>query len=124
MSTYYLKQDISTCEIAGAITLAALHDLRVNLFTFGGFPQVSVFEASTDKFKIVLSWVSNEGITNSVDFELSEKAAFSAAKRFRKKNTHEQAIFEPIQKALAELEERLARPLQKTAPCRRNLRPS
>jgi hypothetical protein len=104
MSTFYQKQGVSSCEIAGAVALAALHDLRVNLFTFAGFPQVSVSEAPNAKFAITLSWNTQAGKTSSTTFELDEKAAFAAAKRFKKEHTHDVNIFEPVQNALAELE--------------------
>lgn len=104
MSTVYPKKNVSTCEIAGAVALAALHDLRVNLFTFSGFPQISVSESLNKQFTITLSWTNNAGKTSSVAFELEEKAAFEAAKRFKKEHTHDVNIFEPIQNALAKLE--------------------
>lgn len=104
MSTYYQKQGVSSCEIAGAVALAALHDLRVNLFTFAGFPQVFVSEAPNAKFTITLSWSNKTGKTSTVSFELEEKAAFAAAKRFKKELTHDVNIFEPVQNALATLE--------------------
>jgi len=104
MSTFYQKQGVSSCEIAGAVALAALHDLRVNLFTFAGFPQVSVSEAPNSKFTITLSLGNKTGKTSSVTFELGEKAAFAAAKRFKKELTHDVNIFEPVQNALAKLE--------------------
>lgn len=104
MSTIY-----SNCEIAGAVALAALHDLRVNLFTFTGFPQVSVSKAPNAKFSITLSWNSTTGKTSSVTFELDEKVAFAAAKRFKKEHTHDVNIFEPVQNALASLEGENAR---------------
>lgn len=109
MSTFYQKQGVSSCEIAGAVALAALHDLRVNLFTFSGFPQVSVSEASSDQFTITLSWTNKVGEISSVAFDLAEKVAFGAAKRFKKEQTHDVNIFEPVQKALAELEGKSAR---------------
>ena len=104
MSTFYPKQNVSTCEIAGAVALAALHDLRINLFTFSGFPQISVSESMNSQFTITLSWKNSAEKTSSVVFHLDEKAAFSAAKRFKNENTHDVAIFEPIQMALAKLE--------------------
>jgi len=109
MSTYYQKQGVSSCEIAGAVAFAVLHDLRVNLFTFAGFPQVSVSEAPNDQFTITLSWTNKTGKTSTVAFELAEKVAFKAAKRFKKEHTHNVNIFEPVQKALAELECKNAR---------------
>lgn len=104
MSTYYQKQGVSSCEIAGAVALAALHDLRVNLFSFAGFPQVSVSEAPNAKFAIALSFNNTAGKASSVTFELDEKVAFAAAKRFKKELTHDVNIFEPVQHALAKLE--------------------
>jgi len=111
MSTYHQKQGVSSCEIAGAVAIAVLHDLRVNLFTFAGFPQVSVSpsEAPNDQFTITLSWTNKTGKTSTVAFELAEKVAFNAAKRFKKEHTHDVNIFEPVQKALAELECKNAR---------------
>ena len=64
MSTFYPKQGVSSCEIAGAVALAALHDFRVNLFTLAGFPQVAVSEVKNAKFTITLSWSSNAGKTS------------------------------------------------------------
>lgn len=109
MSTFYQKQGVSSCEIAGAVALAALHDLRVNLFTFSGFPQISVSDLSNNQFTITLSWENRESKISSVAFEIDEKAAFSAAKRFKKEHTHDASIFEPIQNALAKLEGESAR---------------
>jgi len=104
MSTFYPKQGVSTCEIAGAVALAALYDLRDNLFTFPGFPQISVSEASNGQFTVTLSWTSKTGKSSSVAFELKEEVAFTAAKRFKNERTHDVNIFEPTQKALAKLE--------------------
>lgn len=104
MSTFYPKQGVSSCEIAGAVALAALHDLHKNLFTFSGFPQVSVSEAPNSQFAITLSWGNKAGKTSSVTFELDEKAAFSAAKRFKNEHTYDINIFKPIQDALANLD--------------------
>ena len=104
MSTYYPKQGVSSCEIAGAVALAVLHDLRVHLFTFAGFPQVAVSEAQNAKFTITLSFNNKAGKASSVTFELDEKVAFAAAKRFKKELTHDVSIFEPVQNALAKLE--------------------
>lgn len=109
MSTFYPKQGVSSCEIAGAVALAALHDLRVNLFTFAGFPQISVSEAPNAMFTITLSWSSKTGKKSSVTFDLAEKVAFAAANRFKKEHTYDSNIFESIQNALVELERESAR---------------
>ena len=52
--TYFPKEGFSSCEIAGAVAEAAIHDLRVNLFTFNGFPQIHVADPKEDIFKISL----------------------------------------------------------------------
>ncbi len=104
MSKYYQKQGISSCEIAGAVALAALHDLHVNLFTFSGFPQISVSEAPNEKFDIAISWKSQEGKISTVNFELEEKVAFVAAKHFKEKFTYDLNIFKSVQNALVTLE--------------------
>lgn len=109
MSIFYTKYEVSSCEIAGAVALAALHDLRANLFTFSGFPQVSVSEASDKNFNITLSFVSMNGKVSSISFQIEHAEAFAAAKRFKKEPTHYTAIFEPVQKALAELEAAVSR---------------
>jgi hypothetical protein len=104
MSTYYSKHEVSSCEIAGAVALAALHDLRVNLFKFSGFPQMSISEASKEEFNVELSFISKNGSVSTVNFHIQRTEAFAAAKKFKKEYTHHTAIFEPVQKALAELE--------------------
>jgi hypothetical protein len=104
MSCYYQKQGVSSCEIAGAVAVAAVHDLRVNLFTFAGFPQITVLEKPDTDFAIHLSWTNTNGKLSEVTFQLPRDKAFSAAKRFKKELTHDPVIFEVVQKALAELE--------------------
>lgn len=104
MSAYYQKQGISSCEIAGAVALAALHDLHVNLFTFAGFPQISVSEAPNKKFNVAISWRNQEGKISTVNFELEDKVAFVAAKRFKEEFTYDLNIFKSVQNALVTLE--------------------
>lgn len=104
MSTFYPKQGVSSCEIAGAVALAALYDLRKNLFTFSGFPQISVSETQNSQFDITLSWSNKAGKTSSVTFELDEKTAFAAAKQFKNEHTHDINIFKPVQDALSNLD--------------------
>lgn len=99
-----MKQVISRCEIAGAVAAAALYDLRVNLFTFPGFPQIRVIEASDSEFTVFLSWAERDGKSNEIAFQISRKDAFAAAKKFKQSSAHDDALFESVQKALAELE--------------------
>jgi hypothetical protein len=102
--TYYTKQGITSCQIAGAVTEAALHDLRVNLFTFSGFPQVFVSELADNVFTISLSWKES-----SETFELTMAEAVAAVKKFKSKSGHDVNIFERVQKSLASLEAKVSR---------------
>jgi len=99
---FYAKQGVSSCEIAGAVAAAALHDLRVNLFMLDGFPQISVFASSDTEYTIRLIWNGENGAT--VEFLLSQNDAVTAVKKFRKELIHDTAIFERVQKAISELE--------------------
>lgn len=103
MSTLY-KQGISSCEIGGAVALALLHDLHVNLSFLSGVPQVTVFSLANGKFPITLSWEKGKGEIKVVSFELDEKAAFDAATKFKKEQKYDKNIFQAVQKAMAELE--------------------
>jgi hypothetical protein len=102
--TYYTKQRISSCQIAGAVAEAALHDLRVNLFTFSGFPQILVSNLVDSVFTISLSWNDN-----SETFELTMAEAIAAVKKFKSKAGHDESIFERVQKSLASLEAKVSR---------------
>lgn len=103
-SQYYQKDGVCSCEIVGAIALAALHDLHVNNFAFDGFPQISVFDAPENKIKVILALNKHNGITISTEFELDQTTAFNAAKLFQKKHIYDQALIKPVQIAIAELE--------------------
>jgi hypothetical protein len=93
------KSRFSTCEIAGAVALCAILDLRVNLFCFAGFPQILV-EKSADGFKVTISIADAERIESS--FELTAKEAFAAVKAFRDdKLGHDKVIFDRVQHALS-----------------------
>lgn len=98
-SKHFSKERVSTCEIAGAVALYAIRDLRVNLFRFGGFPQITVSEA-----------VAGFNVRISVDVETAAEASFllsrpdaiAAAKAFQRgQNEHDPAIFDRVQEALA-----------------------
>ena len=104
MSTFYPRQNISTCQIAGAIALAILHDLKINLFTFPGFPQITVTETSTTHFNITLTWYQSANTLTSIDFEINKRTAFSAGRLFQSKNIHDKRIFKSIQSAISKLE--------------------
>jgi hypothetical protein len=98
-STRYTLEKVSTCQIAGAVALCALHDLHVNLFRFGGFPQI-VVEASGADFIVTISVEDEQKISST--FALSRTEAFNAANGFKKdKFSHDQRIFDRVQSALA-----------------------
>jgi hypothetical protein len=103
--TYYTDLEFSDCELAGAVVEAAIHDLRVNLFTFPGFPQIHVSDDLNGSFTIVMSWRK----TASVRFQLSEAEATSALKKFRSGAGYDPAIFDKVQRALADVEEKASR---------------
>lgn len=110
MSTWYAKERVSTCEIAGAVAAAAIHDLTVNSFTFGAFPQILVVEPADQAFTIHLSLQVTDRQAMA-SFELTRQEAFTAARLFRKsKGTkHDAAIFKRVQTAVADLEGQMAR---------------
>lgn len=98
-SKHFSKERVSTCEIAGAVALCAIHDLRVNLFRFGGFPQITIEQVEAG----VNVRISVEGKSPSeASFILNREEAIAAAKAFqRSQSGHDSAIFDRVQKALA-----------------------
>lgn len=100
--TFYPNLGFSNCELAGAVAEAAVHDLRDNLFSFSGFPQIKVSRDEEDVFSVVLSW---NGDAN-VKFLLSKTEAKAAAKKFKDKSGFDCVIFDRVQEALAQLEGR------------------
>jgi hypothetical protein len=98
-SKYFSDERVSTCEIAGAVALCAIHDFRVNLFRFGGFPQITVEHAEAG-FNVN---ISVEGkLPSEASFVLSRQEGIAAAKAFqRRQSEHDPAIFERVQEALA-----------------------
>ena len=104
MSTYYQDQKVSTSGIAGAIALAALHDIRVNSLGIEGIPQIAIEEADDDCFTVTLSWTDQNGQVVPVRFLLEQDKAFEAARKFKASESHDHSIFESVQGALSELE--------------------
>jgi hypothetical protein len=103
--TYYPDFGFSSCQVAGAVADAAIHDLRINHFSFPGFPQIEVTGAPDDSFTVVLRWKQ----TASTQFQLSEAEVKSAVKKFMAGTGHDPAIFNKVQDALAELERKASR---------------
>jgi hypothetical protein len=103
--TYYPDLELSSCQVAGAIAEAAIHDLRVNNFTFTGFPQIEVSGDPSGFFTVVLRWNK----ASSAQFQLSQTEAKAAVKKFRSGFGDDPAIFDKVQRAVAELEGKASR---------------
>jgi len=103
--TYFTQERISSCEIAGAIADAAIHDCHINLFRFPGFPQIHVADPENDILKITLSW--NLDTKNEVSFDLSCAEAIAAAKTFKAKKGVDMNIFDRVQSSIASLESKV-----------------
>jgi hypothetical protein len=103
--TYYCDLGFSDCQVAGAVAEAAMHDLRINHFSFPGFPQIDVSGALDGSYTVVLRWK----MIPSVQFQLSQAEAKSAVKKFMAGTGHDPAIFNKVQKALVDLEGKASR---------------
>jgi hypothetical protein len=98
-SKHFSKERVSTCEIAGAVALCAIRDLRVNLFRFGGFPQITVQQVETG-FNVRISVEGEPSVEAS--FLLSRTEAIIAATAFQRGHCeHDPVIFDRVQEALA-----------------------
>ena len=100
--TYFSKDKFSSCEVAGAVAEAAIHDLRANLFSFSGFPQIEVLDPIDNVFTIKLTW--NSSSESQVFFELTRAEAKTAVKKFKIGKGFDETIFDRVQSALAKLE--------------------
>ena len=89
-------------EIAGAIVMEALIDLRKNTFGFNGFPSVVVEPEMEGAFSVFLTCRTRNECT--VSFSLDALGAYEAAKNFKLGKRTGGAFFEVVQKALAKLE--------------------
>jgi hypothetical protein len=88
--------------VAGAIAEAAVHDLRVNLFAYSGFPQIHV-SVQTGGFEVTFGWE-----TIQTTFQLTDAEAAIAAKTFKAGTGYEHSIFDKVQEALATLDGKVA----------------
>lgn len=99
MSTFFVNEGFSSCEVGGFIASALIHDLRVNNFTFTNFPEVDV-KWDDDNFYITLK---TEGCS-SPTFKLDYKTVKREVKRFRNKQEIGDEAFNIIQSNVAALE--------------------
>jgi hypothetical protein len=100
---YHSDRSFSHCEVAGAVAEAAIHDLRVNLFSFSGFPQIHVSRHLEDMLNVALRWKTYEA-----QFQLSNAEAKVAVQKFKSGTGFELSIFDKVQKALATLERKVS----------------
>ena len=103
--TYHPNLKFSDCELAGAVADAALHDLRVNLFSFPGFPQIDISGNPDGSFTVALTWMK----APSVRFQLSEAKAMAAVQKFTSSTGHDPTILNKVQEALIDLEGKASR---------------
>jgi len=98
-STFYSDKKVSSCQIAGAIALCAVKDLKVNLFAYSGFPHIQVDDEGEKGFKITLRVFHDQAYEES--FYLTRSEAFAAGKSFQSKNEYYKPIFDRVQDALS-----------------------
>lgn len=79
------------CYLVGAIAEAVIVDLRENLFSYAGFPQISIASHGEGTYHIGLIWN-----TSQVDFELTDAEAEDAALRFKSGKMHARLLFERV----------------------------
>lgn len=109
---FYSTLNMTSAEIAGAVAEAALHDLRVNNFSFGGFPQIHVKADKFHNFSITLAWAEF-----TASFTLTKEETKAAVKKFRSEEGFDRAIFDRVQIALATVERAyLSRPAVISGP--------
>jgi hypothetical protein len=94
-----LASGITTNQVAGAIALALLRDLRVNNFTFQGFPEIRV--TYKDKVFDVRLRIQDAEIG---PFSLTEKEGTALAKQLNKDGQVEDTFFPKVQGWVQELE--------------------
>ena len=103
--TYYPDLELSSSQVAGAVAEAALHDLRVNLFSFPGFPQIDISGDPGESFTVVLRWNK----ASSTQFQISEAEARAAVEKFTSGAGYDPTIYNRVQEALADLETKASR---------------
>lgn len=91
------------CYLAGAVAQAAMEDLRVNLFTYTGFPAVEITSGPRNTFDVKLTYQACY-----VEFSLAQPEATTAAKGFKSGAAYDPAIFDQVQNALASLDAKVA----------------
>lgn len=98
---YMPTHRVSGAEIAGAVAVCSMCDLKENGFRINGFPQISVFRAGcgATEFEIVLNFDSAR-----VSFNVPALDAIRAGQRFKKGLPLSETFFYLVQVAIAKLE--------------------
>lgn len=98
---YKINPNTILNDIAGAIALAGLRDLRINLFGFNGFPSITV-EKDEDSYQVFL----RRGLSNeySVEFYMTKEMAHKNAEAFKFKKDVDDQFFDLVQEHIAKLE--------------------
>lgn len=99
---FFYKDCFTTNQVVGAVAEAMIHDLRVNNFTFSGFPHIDIEYQKYDVFKIRLNIESNG--KKEAHFELSYSEAKAAAMMFSENRRMDRKIFKRVQSSLIALE--------------------
>jgi hypothetical protein len=98
-SGHFSRERVSPGDIAGAVALCALQDLRENTFRFAGFPQITVEQVDSG-YNVKISVAGK--LPLEAGFVLSPDEGAAAAKAFRQsRGAHLPAIFDRVQEALA-----------------------
>ncbi len=100
--TFYPELGVSDNDVAGAVVLEAIHDMKVNNFAFSGFPAIWAQPLQGGVSTIFISERSNSD--KCVSFQIPEKEAIAAARSFQKGERVGGKLFEAVQAKLAELE--------------------
>ncbi|MCX7107152.1 MAG: hypothetical protein NTV66_06195 [Methylococcales bacterium] len=100
--TFYTILNITSNQIAGAIAIEALQDMRVNNYTFHGFPSIRVSELHNDIFTVYLSCGKYNEF--QVDLTLTKNKAITVAKMFEQNKRVGGDFFNKIQESLIKLE--------------------
>lgn len=99
MSTVYLSDGFSTNQVVGAVVKAMLRDLRVNNFTFCGFPAVNVHETD-NTFHISLRIQDHDSKSLVLKFDEAKKIAL----RFQDDKDLDRSFVTSVQGLIEDLE--------------------
>lgn len=102
------QKQVAQCDIAGAVALAVLEDVRINSVKFPGIPEIHVAERNSSKFEISLR-LRTESEVLIETFELDWQEAITAAQEFQNSPQAQEALMERVQAAIAALEKHYGR---------------